>query len=126
MMLAGTSPGNARACSRLWRFTADETVPLMNDTTNKELLFYKKHSFWSNTDFVEINRDDDDIEPKVVYCVRSVSLTPHSVVAWSICTNCWSVGIGAGYKLFLHRNATNHLRDHSVSSTRHCGCGDGS
>ena len=35
-----------------------------------------------------------------------------------ICTNCWSVGIGTGYKLFLHRNATNHLSDHSVSSTQ--------
>ena len=26
--------------------TADETVPLMNDPTNKELLYYKSNSFW--------------------------------------------------------------------------------
>ena len=30
----------------------------------------------------------------------------------STCTNCCSVGIGAGYKLFLNCSATNHLRDH--------------
>ena len=43
--------------------TADETVPLMNDTTNEELLFYKFHSIWSaiwSNDFIEINSDDDD------------------------------------------------------------------
>ena len=41
----------------------------------------------------------------------------------SIFVNCWSVGVGAGYKILLRRDATNHLRDHSVSSTRHCECG---
>ena len=38
------------------KFTADETVPRMNDTTNEELKYYKTHSFWNN-DFLEIKTD---------------------------------------------------------------------
>ena len=51
--------------------TADETVPLMNDTTNEELLFYKNNSWWSSN----FNIDDDDDDIKVVYCVRSFLLS---------------------------------------------------
>ena len=50
--------------------TADETVPLMNDTTNEELLYYKINSFWSHND------DDDDDDIGFFYCVRSFFLSP--------------------------------------------------
>ena len=111
--------------------TADETVPPMNDTTIEELLYYKTHmySFWLYN-FLEIKAGMDTYDDIGVYCWRSFFLFPGivSLHAWSICTNCCSVGIGAGYKLFLHRNATNHHRDHSSSirSTRLCVCGHGS
>ena len=92
----------------------------MSDTTKKEKLFYKNNSLWGHRDATDV---DEDINQ--VYCRRSFLLSPGVfAIAWPTCTNCWSMGIGAEYALFLHRNATiNHLRDHSVSSTRHCECG---
>ena len=51
--------------------TADETVPRMNDTTNKELLYYRTHSFWSGHD-----DDDDDADIRQVCCWRGFLLSP--------------------------------------------------
>ena len=55
--------------------TADKTVPRMNDTTNKELLYYKTNSFWKHN-FTEIKTGDDDDDIKVVYCERIFYLSP--------------------------------------------------
>ena len=56
--------------------TADETVPLMNDTTNEELLFYKKNSLWMHN-FTEIKTgESDDDNNEFVYCLRSFLLCP--------------------------------------------------
>ena len=86
---------------------ADETVSRMNDPTNEEIGYYKTYSFWG--------RGSHNYWRGFL-----IFISWYIVLVWSACTNCWSVGIGAGYiKLFLHRNATNHLRDHS---TRLCGC----
>ena len=86
-------------------------VPPMNDPTDEEKEYYKRNRLWCDADF----------DGPAVYRWRIFLLYPGVSSLFfflSTCTDCWSVGIGAGYKLFLHRNATNHLRDHSVSSTR--------
>ena len=56
--------------------TADVTVPLMNDTTNEELLYYKTKSFWIHNFLENPSGDYYDDNMKMVYCRRSFFLSP--------------------------------------------------
>ena len=99
-----------------------DNVSRMSDPTKDENLYYKRNSLWGC-------RDVTDVDDHQLCCRRSFLLFPGIFALFYICTctncYCWSMGIGAEYALFLHRNhaTINHLRDHCVSSTCHCECG---
>ena len=90
--------------------TVDENVPRMNDTTNEEKEYYKHNRLWTS--------DDSD------HCWRSFLLSPGILSLLGLpvlLVGVWALVRGTTY--FSIVNVTNHLRDHSGSSTRHCGCG---
>ena len=71
--------------------TADETVPLMNDTTNKEKEYYKSNRFWRGS-------ADDDWEQ--VYCWRSFMLS-HGILSLlglpGIAVGAWALVLVTSY-----------------------------
>ena len=91
-------------------------VPRMNDTTNEEKEYYKRNRLWC----------DADVDGPAVYRWRIFLLYPGVSSLFFFCLPVLIVGVWAlvqGTSYFSIAMATNHLRDHSVSSTSHCGCG---